>query len=126
MPSKIGKANSYPLRLPVTMRRELTALARSEGISINQLISLAIAEKIVRCQQRVVRDPAADLNSPTLQEPNRSQQLESLALVFGASLNLESAQYHESAVALPVYSHADEMTAKFDRMSTKTPVNEQN
>jgi len=45
MPSNIGKARSYPLRLPLTMRRELTALAKSEGISLNQLISLAVAEK---------------------------------------------------------------------------------
>lgn len=100
MPSNIGKARSYPLRLPLTMRRELTALAKSEGISLNQLISLAVAEKIVRCQLRTVPDHAADLNSPILRELNRYQQLETHPLVFGASLKVESAQHYENLVAL--------------------------
>ena len=71
MPLKVGKANSFPLRLPVTMRRDLKALAEAEGISINQLISLAVAEKIVRSQPRPVMDYAADAGSPTIQDPNR-------------------------------------------------------
>ena len=58
MASKTCKSSSYPLRLPLTLRREIEALARSEGISINQLISLAVAEKIVRCQQQAVLNPA--------------------------------------------------------------------
>ena len=74
MPLKIGKANSFPLRLPVTMRRELKALAETEGISINQLISLAVAEKIVRFQRRPVLDRAADIGSPTIHDPNRLPQ----------------------------------------------------
>jgi hypothetical protein len=100
MPSKIGKASSYPLRLRQTMRRELTALAKREGISINQLISLAVAEKIVRCQQRPVLGHAADVNAPTLHELNRRQQLETHEPVFRASFELESAQHHENLVAL--------------------------
>jgi hypothetical protein len=100
MPSKTGKATSYPLRLPLTVRREIEALARSEGISINQLISLAVAEKIVRCQQQTVLDHAADVNSPTRRESNRIQQLETHALLFGASFELESAQHQENLVAL--------------------------
>ena len=82
MPSKTGKATSYPLRLPLTVRREIEALARSEGISINQLISLAVAEKIVRCQQQTVLDHAADVNSPTRRESNRIQQLETHVTSF--------------------------------------------
>ena len=74
MPLKIGKANSFPLRLPVTMRRELKALAEAEGISINQLISLAVAEKIVRSQRQPVMDYVADIGSPTIDDPNRLPQ----------------------------------------------------
>jgi hypothetical protein len=40
--------NSFPLRLSVTMRRQLESLAKEEGISINQFICLAMAEKITR------------------------------------------------------------------------------
>lgn len=73
MPIKIGKANSFPLRLPVTMRRELKALAETEGISINQLITLAVAEKIVRHQRRPALDYAAHVDSPA-HDPNRLPQ----------------------------------------------------
>jgi len=38
----------FALRLPLSMRREATTLAESEGISINQFIALAVAEKITR------------------------------------------------------------------------------
>ena len=100
MPSKSGKATSYPLRLPLTVRREIEALARSEGISINQLIGLAVAEKIIRCQQQTGLDLAADVNSPTHREPSLIQQLETRGLLFGASLKLESAQHDENMAAL--------------------------
>jgi hypothetical protein len=83
MPSRIGKANSFPLRLPLTVRREIEAIARSEGISINQLICLAVAEKIVRSQQQSVLDNTAHVNSPILHEPNRWEQLEARASRFG-------------------------------------------
>jgi hypothetical protein len=68
------KANSFPLRLPVTMRRELKALAETEGISINQLIALAVAEKIVRHQGRPALDYAANVGSPTIHDPDRLPQ----------------------------------------------------
>ena len=74
MPLKSGKANSFPLRLPVTMRRELKALAETEGISINQLITVAVAEKIVRHQRLPALDYAADIGSPTVHDPNRLPQ----------------------------------------------------
>lgn len=40
----------FALRLPLSMRRQLIELAKSEGISLNQFITLAIAEKIVRLE----------------------------------------------------------------------------
>jgi hypothetical protein len=42
------KNKSYPLRLPPTMRAELDVAAEDEGISINQFIVIAVAEKIIR------------------------------------------------------------------------------
>jgi hypothetical protein len=42
------KGTCFPLRLPLTMRAELQAQANNEGISINQFIVMAVAEKITR------------------------------------------------------------------------------
>lgn len=43
-------ANSFPLRLPPTMRRQIDHLAKREGVSLNQFISLAVAEKVTRME----------------------------------------------------------------------------
>ncbi|HMG87753.1 MAG TPA: toxin-antitoxin system HicB family antitoxin [Terracidiphilus sp.] len=48
MPDSKKNANCFPLRLPLTMRAELRILARDEGISVNQFIVMAVAEKIIR------------------------------------------------------------------------------
>jgi hypothetical protein len=40
------KQNSFPLRLPVSLQAEARKTAEQEGVSLNQLFSLAIAEKI--------------------------------------------------------------------------------
>lgn len=51
MAPNLGTNRPYPLRLPATMRRELSSIAKREGISINQFIALALAEKIARLEQ---------------------------------------------------------------------------
>ena len=38
--------NALSLRLPKSMHSQLKALAKEEGVSINQFVTLAIAEKI--------------------------------------------------------------------------------
>lgn len=38
--------NSFPLRLAPSLRAEATKTAEQEGVSLNQLINLAVAEKI--------------------------------------------------------------------------------
>jgi hypothetical protein len=43
-------ANSFPLRLSPTMRQQVEHLADREGISINQFIGLAVAEKVMRME----------------------------------------------------------------------------
>jgi predicted HicB family RNase H-like nuclease len=47
MISKKQKSNAFPLRLPLTLRRQVEELASKEGISINQFISLALAERVI-------------------------------------------------------------------------------
>ena len=42
--------NSFPLRLTPTMRRQIDHLAKREGDSLNQFISLAVAEKVMRME----------------------------------------------------------------------------
>lgn len=41
---------SFPLRLPISMRRQAIDIAQKEGLSLNQFISLAVAEKITRLE----------------------------------------------------------------------------
>lgn len=38
---------TYPLRLPKSVKAAAEALAREEGISMNQFVSMAVAEKLV-------------------------------------------------------------------------------
>ena len=47
----IEKSSLFPLRMPRSMRQQVGELADDHSISINQFISLAIAEKISRLEQ---------------------------------------------------------------------------
>lgn len=51
MPKENARLGSFPLRLPHSMRKEANDLAHREGLSLNQFISLAVAEKITRLEQ---------------------------------------------------------------------------
>ena len=46
-----ARKTSFPLRLPESMRREARELAQREGLSLNQFIGIAVAEKIVRLER---------------------------------------------------------------------------
>jgi hypothetical protein len=48
--NSMGVATSFPLRLCPSLRAEAMQTARSQGISLNHFISLAVAEKLVRMQ----------------------------------------------------------------------------
>lgn len=39
-------ASTYPLRLPKSVKAEAEKLAREEGISMNQFVATAVAEKL--------------------------------------------------------------------------------
>ena len=49
-------ANVFPLRLPVSTRQIAHDLAAREGISLNQFIAMAVAEKIVRLDEGQSQD----------------------------------------------------------------------
>ena len=47
---------TFPLRLSRTMRFQVKNLAELEGISVNQFIAIAIAEKLARLEPGFPRD----------------------------------------------------------------------
>ena len=52
--TEINIPTSFPLRLPRSMRVQANELARAEGISLNQFIAIAIAEKLARIESSSV------------------------------------------------------------------------
>jgi hypothetical protein len=59
------KAPTFPLRLPPGIRSRVERLAASEGISLNQFISLTLAEKIGASAEReffAEREAGADFD----------------------------------------------------------------
>ncbi len=50
MTKENNKPSSFPLRLPFSIRRQADDLAQKDGLSLNQFISLAVAEKITRLE----------------------------------------------------------------------------
>lgn len=52
MADEYFRRQMFPLRLSPTMRHQANELAHREGISLNQFISLAIAEKLTRMEQQ--------------------------------------------------------------------------
>ena len=40
------RTSTYPLRLPVSIKSEAERLAAAEGISLNQFVASAVAEKV--------------------------------------------------------------------------------
>jgi hypothetical protein len=63
----------FPLRLPLSMRLQANDLAHREGLSLNQFISLAVAEKITRLEHaswiREVNMPDRPLSAAHLDRP---------------------------------------------------------
>jgi hypothetical protein len=47
---------TFPLRLAISLRDMANDLAQKDGVSLNQFISLAVAEKISRLESEVVKD----------------------------------------------------------------------
>ena len=48
--NKDGKVGTFALRLPNSTRIQAISIAKHEGISLNQLITLSVIEKIARLE----------------------------------------------------------------------------
>lgn len=48
----VKKAQTFPLRLPASMRGRVKQLAKLDGVSINQYIAMALAEKLGASAER--------------------------------------------------------------------------
>lgn len=60
-----NKPNSvFPLRLPTTTRMQANELASLDGVSLNQFITIAVAEKITRLQSA-----DGDLTTTAVEQP---------------------------------------------------------
>ena len=51
IPREEKRRLAFPLRLAVSLRESASLFADREGISLNQFISLAVAEKISRLEE---------------------------------------------------------------------------
>ena len=60
----------FPLRLPTTTRMQANELAFLDGVSLNQFITIAVAEKITRLQSADTESAPTD---PALDQPGASQ-----------------------------------------------------
>jgi hypothetical protein len=46
----MSESSTYPLRLPKSVKAAAEKLAREEGISMNQFVATAVAEKLIAMQ----------------------------------------------------------------------------
>jgi hypothetical protein len=62
----LSDLTSYPLRLPRSIRASVARLSKQDGVSINQFVSIAVAEKVAMLQAEVYfseRRARADLDA---------------------------------------------------------------
>ena len=46
----MSKSTTFPLRLPISLKAELERLSKEDGVSINQYVVVAVAEKVSAIQ----------------------------------------------------------------------------
>ena len=81
MPVNSNKSHplSFPLRLPYSTRQQAIEIAQREGLSLNQFISLAVAEKLTRLESTPWPEQQAD-GSEAAPNPRKDQRKEELEL----------------------------------------------
>ncbi|SMF96113.1 HicB family protein [Methylomagnum ishizawai] len=52
----MSNVNTYPLRLPTSVKAAAEKLAREDGVSLNQFVATAIAEKLAATRRRFSRN----------------------------------------------------------------------
>ena len=80
MPVNSNKSHplSFPLRLPYSPRQQAIEIAQREGLSLNQFISLAVAEKLTRLESTPWPEQLADGSeaAPSERKDHRKQEVE--------------------------------------------------
>ena len=67
MAEAVKKTQSFPLRMPPTLRSRVEQLAVMEGVSLNQFITLTLAEKLgASVEQEYFADKRRNANFETL------------------------------------------------------------
>ena len=67
MAEAVKKTQSFPLRMPPTLRSRVERLAVMEGVSLNQFITLTLAEKLgASVEQEYFADKRRNANFETL------------------------------------------------------------
>jgi hypothetical protein len=64
--SAMSQLSTYPLRLPRSIRAGVDRFSQKDGISINQFVSIAVAEKLAMLQAEVYfaeRSARADMDA---------------------------------------------------------------
>lgn len=62
----MSQLSTYPLRLPRSIRTGVERFSKQDGISINQFVSIAVAEKLAMLQAQVYfaeRSARADMSA---------------------------------------------------------------
>jgi len=62
----MSELSTYPLRLPRSIRASVERLSKKEGVSINQFVSIAVAEKLTMLEAEsyfAERQARADLDA---------------------------------------------------------------
>jgi HicB family len=75
------RAMQYPLRLPRSLKANARLMAERDGVSLNQFICVAVAEKV----QRVEEEEGASAKAAMLPESHRSHAPPKAAGVVFAS-----------------------------------------
>ena len=65
------RLTSFPLRLATSLKQRATVLANQDGVSLNQLINVAVAEKISRLE---VREDSFSIEPNFIEFPSRRQE----------------------------------------------------
>jgi len=55
--------NTYPLKTSTSVKKAAAELAASDGVSLNQFIAAAVAEKVVPCAQRMTSAERAGMRN---------------------------------------------------------------
>jgi HicB family len=66
------RLTSFPLRLATSLKNRSTLLANRDGVSLNQFVNIAVAEKISRLEGVLLRDESPSIEPAFLEIPSEN------------------------------------------------------